>query len=44
MTNTYANRLRTGLNLGQPTGQWTNLFAYDAAALVALGRSSEVPR
>jgi hypothetical protein len=31
MTNTYANRLRTGLSLQQPTGLWTNGFAYDAA-------------
>jgi len=31
MTNTYANRLRTRLVLQQPTGLWTNSFAYDAA-------------
>ena len=31
MTNTYANRLRTRLVLEQPTGLWTNSFAYDAA-------------
>jgi len=31
MTNTYANRLRTSLVLQQPTGLWTNSFAYDAA-------------
>src|ERR1700720_4941341 len=31
MTNTYANRLRTRLVLQQPTGLWTNAFAYDAA-------------
>jgi RHS repeat-associated protein len=31
ITNTYVNRLRTRLDLQQPTGLWTNLFAYDAA-------------
>ncbi|SPE60028.1 putative YD repeat protein [Verrucomicrobia bacterium] len=31
MTNTYVNRVRTGLSLQQPTGLWTNGFAYDAA-------------
>jgi len=31
MTNTYVNRLRTGLGLQQPSGLWTNAFAYDAA-------------
>jgi len=31
MANTYANRLRTRLVLQQPTGLWTNSFAYDAA-------------
>jgi len=29
VTNTYSNRLRTGLSLQQPTGTWTNGFAYD---------------
>jgi RHS repeat-associated protein len=32
LTNTYVNRLRTSLSLQQPTGVWTNSFAYDAAA------------
>ena len=31
VTNTYNNRLRTGLVLQQPTGSWTNGFGYDAA-------------
>jgi RHS repeat-associated protein len=31
LTNTYVNRLRTGLALQQPSGVWTNAFAYDAA-------------
>src|SRR5580765_3054863 len=31
VTNTYVNRLRTKLTLAQPTGVWTNAFAYDAA-------------
>jgi RHS repeat-associated protein len=31
VTNTYTSRLRTGLSLAQPTGRWTNGFAYDAA-------------
>jgi hypothetical protein len=31
LTNTYVNQLRTGLSLQQPTGLWTNGFAYDAA-------------
>ena len=31
VTNTYVNRLRTGLSLQQPTGLWTNKFVYDAA-------------
>jgi RHS repeat-associated protein len=31
VTNTYLNRLRTGLSLQQPTGVWTNGFAFDAA-------------
>ena len=31
VTNTYLNRLRTALSLGQPTGVWTNGFGYDAA-------------
>jgi len=31
VTNTYVNRLRSGLSLQQPTGAWTNGFAYDAA-------------
>src|SRR5215831_14776958 len=29
VTNIYVNRLRTKLVLGQPTGVWTNAFAYD---------------
>jgi RHS repeat-associated protein len=32
VTNTYLNRLRTALSLQQPTGLWTNMFFYDAAA------------
>ena len=32
MTNSYVNRLRSGLVLGQPASVRTNLFAYDAAA------------
>ncbi|HEX5221928.1 MAG TPA: hypothetical protein VFZ59_20365, partial [Verrucomicrobiae bacterium] len=31
VTNSYNNRLRTALSLAQPTGKWTNGFAYDAA-------------
>ncbi|HEV2392764.1 MAG TPA: hypothetical protein VG146_10425, partial [Verrucomicrobiae bacterium] len=31
VTNTYSNRLRVGLGLQQPAGDWTNAFAYDAA-------------
>jgi RHS repeat-associated protein len=31
VTNGYVNRLRTGLGLQQPTGEWTNGFSYDAA-------------
>jgi|GEM_PF-683626 len=31
VTNTYNNRLRTGLSLAQPTGSWTNGFYYDPA-------------
>jgi RHS repeat-associated protein len=30
VTNSYANRMRTQLALAQPTGFWTNGFAYDA--------------
>jgi len=30
VTNIYSNRLRTGLSLQQPTGAWTNGFAYDS--------------
>ena len=30
VTNAYSNRLRTKLNLQQPTGLWTNAFAYDS--------------
>jgi YD repeat-containing protein len=30
VTNTYLNRLRTQLAVAQPTGFWTNGFAYDA--------------
>jgi RHS repeat-associated protein len=38
VTNTYWNRMRLGLGLQQPTGAWTNGFAYDAAKrLVAVG-------
>jgi len=29
LTHVYANRLRTGLTLQQPTGTWTNGFRYD---------------
>jgi RHS repeat-associated protein len=32
VTNTYQNRLRVALGLQQPTGAWTNGFAYDAAS------------
>jgi RHS repeat-associated protein len=32
VTNTYVNRLRVGMALGQPTGSWTNGFFYDAGA------------
>jgi len=32
VTNTYQNRLRTGLALQQPTGAWTNGLGYDGAA------------
>jgi RHS repeat-associated protein len=31
VTNVYSNRLRVGLGLQQPTGAWTNGFAYDDA-------------
>ena len=31
ITNTYVNRQRTKLVLGQPTGVWTNAFGYDEA-------------
>src|SRR5208282_1414049 len=31
VTNVYANELRVGLGLQQPTGNWTNGFGYDAA-------------
>jgi hypothetical protein len=31
VTNTYVNHLRVALSLQQPTGLWTNKFAYDAA-------------
>lgn len=31
VTNGYSNRLRTGLGLQQPTGEWTNGFTYDGA-------------
>jgi RHS repeat-associated protein len=31
VTNLYSNRLRVGLGLQQPTGFWTNGFAYDDA-------------
>lgn len=31
VTNFYWNRMRTNLSLAQPTGKWTNGFAYDAA-------------
>lgn len=30
VANTYANRLRVGLSLQQPTGSWTNGFGYDS--------------
>ena len=32
VTNTYVNRLRTGLALAQPTAFWTNGFTYDTGA------------
>jgi YD repeat-containing protein len=31
VTNGYSNRLRKGLSLEQPTGFWTNGYAYDIA-------------
>ena len=31
VTNTYSNRRRVALSLQQPTGQWTNGFAWDLA-------------
>jgi YD repeat-containing protein len=31
VTNTFTNRLRIALALGQPTGAWTNGFTYDSA-------------
>ena len=31
VTNTYAYRLRTELDLEEPAGVWTNVFGYDAA-------------
>jgi len=31
VTNTYVNRLRVALGLQQPSGSWTNAFAYDLA-------------
>ncbi len=31
VTNVYQNRLRTGMRLQQPSGLWTNQFAYDSA-------------
>ena len=31
VTNLYVNRLRVGLGLQQPSGDWTNGFTYDAA-------------
>jgi RHS repeat-associated protein len=31
VTNGYSNRLRTGLGLQQPTGEWTNGFTLDGA-------------
>lgn len=31
VTYSYANRLRSGLSLQQPTGAWTNGFTYDSA-------------
>ena len=36
MTNAYVNRLRTGLSLQQPSGLWTNGFAYDLPREIAL--------
>jgi RHS repeat-associated protein len=32
VTNTYVNRLRVAMALGQPTGAWTNGFAHDTGA------------
>ena len=31
VTNSYSNRLRTGLSLAQAAGSWTNAFKYDGA-------------
>ncbi len=35
VTNIYYNRLRTNLTLVQPTGMWTNRFAYDLPREIA---------
>jgi RHS repeat-associated protein len=41
VTNYYWNRMRLGLGLQQPTGAWTNGFAFDAAKrLTAVGSSA----
>jgi RHS repeat-associated protein len=32
LTNTYINRQRVEMDLGQPTGAWTNAFRYDTGA------------
>ena len=40
VTNTYNNRLRTGLVLQQATGSWTNGFGYDAAKRLSSVTSS----
>jgi hypothetical protein len=39
-TNTYVNRQRTRLVLGQPTGVWTNAFAYDLPREIAMHRAA----
>jgi hypothetical protein len=46
LTNTYTHRLRTRLDLQQPTGIWTNGFGYDLPREIAgdQSRSSAVWR
>jgi hypothetical protein len=44
VTNTYTARLRTGLGLQQPSGNWTNLFGHDAAKRPTRVESSSIPK